>query len=52
MLEATRDKSIVVIRVKSDTEDRQIAKIAECDCSVLLPVENLDGKGPVHTDRD
>ena len=52
VLKATRDKSIMVIRVEFDTKDRQIAKIAEGDCAVLLPVENLDGKGPVHTDRD
>ncbi len=52
VLETTRDKSIMVIRVELDTEDRKIAKIAKGDCSVLLPVENLDGKGPVHTDRD
>jgi hypothetical protein len=42
----------MVIRVELDTEDRKIAKIAKGDCSVLLPVENLDGKGSVHTDRD
>ena len=52
MLVAAGYEPVVVVRVEANPEDRQITQVAECDGSVLLPVEDLDRKRPIHPDRD
>ena len=52
VLVAARDNPRRVIWVESNGENRQESEVAEGNCARLLPLENLDGEGAIHSNRD